>query len=176
MVKIAGLVHAPGMANQGDKTDQMPDSGWPVPPGVDPGLWAEFEHLAARLQELHRLGGDGPGSPRRRIMIELPEEWIMLFAWIDTRERQRRKGRSGPTGCTPEAMEAHGLSRVARSIRPWLHHLLYETFHTEWHGLTGAKHYLYRDMDMEAEAVRKAALDASMEKFKATGDPNDLPF
>ena len=54
-------------------------------------MWAEFQRLSDRVHELHsqrEIEEATPAPPTRRMVLDVPEEWFLLFAWMNNRERQ----------------------------------------------------------------------------------------
>jgi hypothetical protein len=115
------------------------------PEGVDPALWAEFRELSAKVHELHRLreiDEVAPPPPTRRMVLDVPEEWFLLFAWHENRLRLRRQGQNGATGLTPERIALS--ERFTRKIvSRYMWRALNNDFHAELHLLaTGASDLL----------------------------------
>lgn len=101
----------------------------------------EHQGLSERIHELHRLRESDQATlspPTRRMMLDVPEEWFLLFAWLANRERQRRRGNDGETGLTGEriAINEHTLRRA---VTAYMQTVLSDHFHAELHDLaTGA--------------------------------------
>lgn len=104
-----------------------------TPAGGDPVLWTEFQRLSAHVHELHRqreIEGAAPAPPTRRMVLDVPEEWFLLFAWLDSRERRRQQGKDGETGLTAERIAAFG--RVMRkTVTIYMQTVLSNHFHAE---------------------------------------------
>jgi hypothetical protein len=124
---------------------QMADGN--TPDGVDPALWADFKQLSDRIHELHRQREleeveVTPRPPTFRMMLDVPEEWFLLFAWIDGRERHRRHGKDGETGLSAEGIVEFG-AHMRRLVSRYMWRTLNDHFHAELHELaTGQSHLL----------------------------------
>ena len=117
-----------------------------TPAGVDPALWAEFQRLSDQVHELHRqreLEEVTPAPATRRMVLNVPEEWFLLFAWIDNRERQRRRGQDGETGLTAERI---GLNEAAlrKAVTAYMQTVLNDHFHAELQDLATGGSVLLR--------------------------------
>jgi len=118
-------------------TDNPPD-------GVDPGLWSEFQRISDAVHRLDRSSqphGEGGPSPWK-LVIELPEQWVLLAAWMEARRHHRGHGKDGATGIEPAHIEYQRLMRgLAKRHVAWA---LHEYFHQELHEHCNGQGWLLR--------------------------------
>jgi hypothetical protein len=139
-----------------------------TPAGVDPALWAEFQRLSDTVHELHRqreLEEVTPAPATRRMVLDVSEEWFLLFAWIDGRERRRRQGKDGETGLTAERI-TDNEHVMRKAVTVYMQTVLNDHFHAELHDLATGASPILRPLPPKAE--QPAATSGDLD--------DDIPF
>jgi hypothetical protein len=60
-------------------------------------MTGDFERELSGLADLVHDGIGGDDAPTRRMVLDLPEGWRLLAAWLEMRRRMGGSGRQGPS-------------------------------------------------------------------------------
>ncbi len=99
---------------------------------------AEVSALVDRVLDLVMIHQDDKaGGPSQRFVMDVPDAWVTLAAWLEMRRRMRLKDRHGPSPLwidEPSDRIVRGLAKRHIGL------LIHETMHLELHRLATGGH------------------------------------
>lgn len=123
----------------------------------DHAFKAEVSALVDRVLDLVMKRQEGDAGPSQRFVIEVPDAWILMAAWLGMRRRMSLTGRHGPSPI--EITETS--SRIARGLaKRYIRFLIHEHMHVELHDLATGGHPFLRPPEQTCRGGRHDAADA----------------
>lgn len=120
---------------------------------TDTALAADLKAMTDRVHDLLWADWDDhgrTGGPEDTIHLKIPRAWLLLAAWMEQMERQRRMGRVGPAPVSVLDLNERHLRRLARR---WLRAHVEDQMHWHLHDLCLGNHLL---LPLPAEPDRRA--------------------
>jgi hypothetical protein len=104
---------------------------------TDMELRREVDALTDRIHELLAQRRDEESGGTSRIVLNVPDEWMLLAAWLEMRRRMRLAGRHGPS---PLPAQELGVRTIRSLARHSIIAMLDSEFHLELHDLSMGGH------------------------------------
>jgi hypothetical protein len=103
----------------------------------DTSLLGEVRGLTDRIHDLLAATTKGKDRSTRRIVQYVPDEWMLLAAWLEVRRRMRMDGGHGPS---PLKIDDPNDRLIRGLARRYISFVLNDHFHLELHHLATGDH------------------------------------
>lgn len=131
---------------------------------IDPALLADVNALTDRVHEMLHSTLEQYGhtnGPEETIHLRIPRAWLLLAAWLEQVERERRNGRVGPAPVSVLDLNERRLRRLAKR---WVRRDIHEQMHSHLRLFCKRSHWHLSPLsEVELKRLQAARMDDTCE-------------